>query len=140
MLALAFILVALPALSLFLFISTRTKITAANGYRIRSGMTLAEVEAVLGGPPRIEGRRTRAELASYKYWAEQECTEEGIYYSESGNLQRAWYSDEAHISVAFQGERVTTWGITADRGLLGRMEEWLRSSLKIAPRPSPSPP
>jgi hypothetical protein len=128
-LALAFILVALPALSLLMFITTRTKITAANGYRIRSGMTLAEVEAVLGGPPRIEGRKTRAELASYKYWDEQECTEEGIYYPESGNLQRAWYSDEARISVAFQGERVTTWGIMENRGLLGTMEKWLRSLL-----------
>src|ERR1700730_6073058 len=98
MLALAFIVVALPALSLLLFISTRTKITAANGHRIRSGMTLAEVEAVLGGPPRIEGRRTRAEFASNKYWDERECTEQGIYCPESGNFQRAWYSDEARIS------------------------------------------
>ncbi|HEV3082379.1 MAG TPA: hypothetical protein VGY66_21525 [Gemmataceae bacterium] len=82
MLALAFILVALPAMSFF-FTSTKTQITVANGYRIRQGMTLEEVEAVLGGPPRIEGRRTRAELASYKYWDEQEYTEEGIYYPES---------------------------------------------------------
>jgi hypothetical protein len=129
MLALAFILVALPAMSFF-FTSTKTQITVANGYRIRQGMTLEEVEAVLGGPPRIEGRRTRAELASYKYWDEQEYTEEGIYYPESGNLQRAWCSGEARISVAFQGERVTTWGIMADRGLLGTIEEWLRSLVK----------
>ncbi len=94
-------------------------------------MTLAEVEAVLGGLPRVEGRKTSAELASNKYWDERECTEEGIFHSEDGNIVRAWYSDETSIHVFFEQERVTFWGINLARpGLLGTMEAWVRGLLK----------
>jgi hypothetical protein len=127
---LAFAVVMLSVLSFVILTATRTKITASNGYKIRSGMTLEEVEAILGGPPRVEGDCARARIANNKFWDGTGCTREGRYYSEDGSVGRDWYSDEASIWVTFQGERVTVWAIEESRGLLGRIEAWLRSLLE----------
>src|SRR5437660_673539 len=48
------ILLAVLLGSYFVHDLARTKITFANYLKIRVGMTLAEVEQILGGPPRME--------------------------------------------------------------------------------------
>jgi hypothetical protein len=127
---LAFAVVLLSGLSFIIFTSTRTRITGSNGYRIRPGMTLAEVEEILGGPPRIEGNWPLARMANDRFWDRRECSREGKHDSEYGYVTRAWYSDAALISVAFEGERVTVCGIMENPRLVRRIETWLRSLLE----------
>jgi hypothetical protein len=109
-----------------------TAITRENAERIRPGMTLAEVEAILGGPPRDESTGPRI-----KEGDPPEAAESGIYLFQLavGNARaihpcKLWQSDGVLIRVDLDAdERVTGSDWLAVRrvheGALDRLRRWL---------------
>jgi hypothetical protein len=90
-------------------LSPRTAITRANAEKIRKGMTLAEVEAILGGPARDEAPERGLAWPSYK-----------------GSL---WASDLGAVRVGFghEGRVVFTSGFAprARQGPFVLIRHWL---------------
>jgi outer membrane protein assembly factor BamE (lipoprotein component of BamABCDE complex) len=78
----------------------RTAITRENAAKIREGMTLAEVEAILGGPPRDEttgpirfDEVTPVRDESRKWWSDRVCIQ--VIFDENGRVMNA-DSDSLH--------------------------------------------
>jgi hypothetical protein len=105
------LLIALPlAVALSLAVAwllwPRTAITRENAARIQEGMTLAEVEAILGGPAREEG---------------------GRYPVIMGRKETQWSTPDLLVCVTFgDDERVWAVQVFHDDGLLAMLRRWLR--------------
>ncbi len=100
------------------FLPPRPGVTAANCARIKKGMRLEEVEAILGGPPGVyrDGQR----LEPYP----------GLYLSEDGETE--WMSEAGIAVVWFRGDgtvRRAHFGRTSTASPLQRATDYLRSFL-----------
>jgi hypothetical protein len=94
-------------------------ITEAKFAKIQPGMTLEEVEAILGGPGRDESNGRAAPMfisSNVAPWM--------VYPSTN------WISDDAAISVVFRNGEVYTWTIATmlirQERFLDRLRRWLR--------------
>jgi hypothetical protein len=107
-----------------------TAITRDNAERIQVGMTLAEVEAILGGPPRGEMTGT-VEMAS------DEQSDFGLHHLQfKANLAMKtwppeWQSDEVVVAVRFDdagrvSARHYLFLRRAEAGPLSALRRWLR--------------
>lgn len=72
-----------------------SKVTRANFECIERGMTLAEVEAILGGPP-----------GDYRTGPTVVVPTGGPGYTLALTLDDTWSGDDIHLSVGFSGGRV----------------------------------
>ncbi len=105
-----------------------TAINRENAAKIQEGMTLAEVEAILGGPPRDDG----VGLLAFQRADGTEGTMPRSEFNDSLNLpdEKHWLSDEVLIGITLdQAGRVA--GVTvepvqlASEGPLDRLRRWL---------------
>src|SRR4051812_17856015 len=79
-----------------------TAITGTNAARIQPGMTLADVEAILGGPPRDEADQSRFRPDEFdERNSEQERKVESGLWRGSRNRDRRWMSSAAVVLVLF---------------------------------------
>jgi hypothetical protein len=89
----------LPVSSWLAMVATRTKITVENAEKIGPGMTLVEIEQILGGPPRCEacfsGKPTSLDTANPAY-SRAGATIGGEI------VLRWWESREAFVWVSFE--------------------------------------
>ena len=103
-------------------LSLRPGVTEMNAKRIRPGMTLAEVEAIVG-KPNLGGLVLPSPAPPFE-------GEEWVPEVESGTL--IWESSDGSIFVEFNRKGVatgeTTWIPSNDArpGLLARLRAWLR--------------
>jgi len=116
--------------SLVVISATRTKITCASANEIRVGMTLHEVMAILGGPPRIEGERRR----QYEPFTRNPIPTVYTSAGESVNeyTVRWWRSDEAVVIVWFSSDGVgyLTYSEYERTGLQNRCYALMRQLLE----------
>jgi hypothetical protein len=97
----------------------RTAITRENAAKIQAGMTLAEVEAILGGPARDEAtghltadleRRPEEDEPGWEFRCEIELMfvfRNGAWFSWDGVHE--WSSDRVIIQIACDSERQVRW-------------------------------
>jgi hypothetical protein len=121
----------------------RTAITRENAEKVQVGMTLGEVEAILGGPPREEptgplradgpaeqarGETARALASGNDAEAAAEFFRDMPYQSGAYN-RRVWVSDRVIIAVHLDGTtgRVVSCDSLPVRGIgpLDRLRRWL---------------
>jgi hypothetical protein len=108
---------AVSALVVVWFGSPRDRISEANYARIREGMTLHEVETVLGGP---EGSYT----SEGNDWA----MEMALLKAPVGHTRRTWMGDDGGIRIEFdEQERVVTQEWCPRReSFFARVRGWMR--------------
>jgi hypothetical protein len=103
---LVFVSAALSVAVFLAYVSTDTKITRENIERIKEGMTLEEVEAILGGPPRIEG--TNPSLNEGQREVRELYSRKGLDFSLPGfefrDTVRGWDSRRAAVVIHFRAE------------------------------------
>jgi hypothetical protein len=95
----------------------RTAITRENADRIQEGMTLANVEAILGGPPGVY-------TADGQDWS-MEMLRNGKY--RSNHTRRIWVGDDGGIRIDFDEDgcvAASQW-CPRQRSLWDRMCGWL---------------
>jgi hypothetical protein len=117
----------------------RTAITRENAERIRAGMTIAEVEALLGGPPRDDSTGPVVAEVDPEHGILEE--KRLTFYTarwtpERPNVIVQWQSDEVNISVAFTAEgRVDGSGYLrlhrVQESPLDRLSRWLHFRLRL---------
>jgi hypothetical protein len=116
-------LLALPVALVLLGVGTfvlwpRTAITRENAERIQVGMTLAEVEEMLGGPARDEMSPGSAAM-----FGDLDPSEQGL------SQESDWMSDDIALRIAFDAGRVTSRHIVRigfrDEPLMVRVRRWL---------------
>jgi hypothetical protein len=110
----------------------RSAITRENAAKIEPGMTVADVEAIFGGPSRDEttGPITAdapdgddgSNVTMTKWWIDPE------WRSEDGLRTLAWQSDRVRVQVYHRDGRVTDIRQTdirrADESLLDKLRRW----------------
>jgi hypothetical protein len=101
----------------------RPGVTEANVRRIRPGMTLAEVEALLG--PFILDR----EDTPFHRAVREDALQVMCHGADSGVVHWYWHGEHGHAGVAFLGGRVlqALWipDPPSGGGLLDRLHAWL---------------
>jgi hypothetical protein len=125
--ALAAVLAGLPIMGWLLW-SPQTAINREHAALIQVGMTLAEVEAILGGPPRDDG----VGLIVYQRPDGTEGSASPSELSDSLDLpdEKHWLSDEIHVEITLDDAGrvadVTVEAVQRAReGPIDRLRRWL---------------
>jgi hypothetical protein len=84
-------------------------ITTENAYRVQKGMTLIEVEAILGGPERKEG----------------DCGIRVLCFSDAGPPTWTWESDDVLIAVFCDSDNRVESTSVYSRGMRATIRSWL---------------
>jgi hypothetical protein len=101
----------------------RTAITQENAERIQAGMTLAEVEVILGGPERDESTPGARQLWSRNQW--------DLLRALNSRQWQGWRTDSLVVYVSFdESTRVldTHWGdsgLVLEDSLFYRLRRWI---------------
>ena len=119
----------LMVLGLWMLWPRSSTITRENAGRIQKGMTLAEVEALLGGPARDDS--TGPVVRDNDDPRRDPIVWPAHLFNPNSRLPVQWQSDEVTITVAFNPEaQVTGSGFLplrrADESLLDKIRRWLR--------------
>jgi hypothetical protein len=111
----------------------RTAITPENAAKIKEGMTLAEVEAILGGPARDETTGPTVDTEDLVIPPGQRIFDQGIAddYGEDVGNERYWYADTVSLGVRFDLEKNVTgksyWRTRRTKeSQLDTVRRWLR--------------
>jgi hypothetical protein len=126
--------VAVLALAAWLVLPRPSAITRGNAAKIQEGMTLAEVEAILGGPARDESTGPteidiRALDGAERLLVRMAVADRMLEVAASGSVRR-WTSDRVTVHVRFdEAARVSIAEAfplcRTDESLLDRLRRWL---------------